>query len=108
MSIKTFRASDLAIEIDTETNGVMVLSGANLLWSRAGQKWTTEPPTEPGWYWGWKNHGAVEYFEVCQVAKRYSKSTGYYLCVLVVEHEDECDFDRFTHWLRIGAPEPPK
>lgn len=66
-------------------------------------QWTTEPPTEPGWYWGWKDHGAVEYFEVCEVAERYGK-----LCVMITNHEDECDLDQFTHWLRIEAPEVPK
>ena len=65
-------------------------------------EWTTDPPTEPGMFWGiHKREGLIP------------------VIVAPDPHEDgdlganmaNCFHDyleSFTHWMRIDAPEPPK
>jgi hypothetical protein len=73
-------------------------------------KWTTEKPTEPGWYYVYYNHKGwppkIEIFEV--------ESTGYPkpydLCIGKGQNGEMCikDTDAYTHWSKIELPEPPK
>jgi hypothetical protein len=66
-------------------------------------KWTTTPPTEPGWYWVRNIKGKIWCDEVF-------KKDG----VMCWWSEDENTFnsiilDYFTHWLGpLPPPEPPK
>lgn len=65
-------------------------------------KWTTEPPTEPGAYWGnatTRLGGGVFLVELV--------GDSLYLATTTF-NEDAVGFDDFTHWMRIDAPEPPK
>ena len=63
-------------------------------------QWTTEPPTEPGWYWAIRRRGGDP--EMAHVDRAEPDEL-----VVVLGHASyglhECDY-----WLRIEAPEPPK
>lgn len=65
-------------------------------------QWTTEPPTEPGWYWAMARDRYSQP-EIVEVIDRGG------LRALVVDCEGTVDLPNLaTHWLRIEAPEPPK
>lgn len=65
-------------------------------------EWTTEPPTEPGWYWVMRGHNQPT---VSLVRTLDGKLT-------VRLFGDGCDSwlhtPQFTHWMRVDTPEPPK
>lgn len=64
--------------------------------------WTTEPPTEPGAYWGMvcaKLGGSAVLVELVGESLYLATTTF---------NEDAVGFSDFTHWKRIDAPEPPK
>ena len=65
-------------------------------------EWTTEPPTEPGAYWGRvtaRLGGGIVLVELV--------GDSLYLATTTF-NEDAVGFDDFTHWMRIDVPEPPK
>jgi len=65
-------------------------------------RWTTTPPTEPGWYWAVFENKENE-IEIVEVVE----ST-----VLVAIRQEyqtiKWSLYQFSHWLRIEMPEMPK
>ena len=62
-------------------------------------EWTTDPPTEPGWYWIHFPSGAVECAKIDVI-----NSNG-----IPIEFADRWALERVTHWLGpLPTPEPPK
>lgn len=69
--------------------------------------WTTEPPTEPGWYWatprmveGWEDISP----QIAEVYKNLSDRLK-----VLFDGNDDFDLADFTHWLGpLPLPEPPK
>lgn len=67
--------------------------------------WTTEAPTESGWYWAW-NGRSVELCEVCPPSSSYLKHR---LWVYAVKRRRRnLPMSGFSHWLGpLPAPSSP-
>lgn len=65
-------------------------------------QWTTEPPTEPGWYWVRQGHN--------QPIVAWVRALDGKLRVKLFGNTYDSDVTErmFIAWLRIEAPEPPK
>lgn len=65
-------------------------------------QWTTDPPTEPGWYWVRQGHN--------QPIVAWVRALDGKLRVKLFGNAYDSDVTErmFIAWLRIEAPEPPK
>lgn len=77
---------------------------------RVGPQWTTEPPTEPGWYWAFdardKRCVMLEVWswsgEVCYCFVHDNGST------TEIESHGAYQWQDFSHFMRIEPPEVPE
>ena len=69
------------------------------------QEWTTTPPTELGWYWGFLSDRRLK----IRIVLIYWIGGGYSIHKPGFLYDWEPDLKRFTHWLGpLSIPEPPQ
>lgn len=71
-------------------------------------QWTTEPPTEPGWYWAAAVDGAGDEVDCILFATEVVRTTDGWLATPELTPLDVfADRKNITHWMRANPPAPP-
>lgn len=63
-------------------------------------QWTTEPPTDPGWYWVRQGHNQPIVAWVRELDRKMRVK------LFGNAYHNDVDEKMFTHWMKIEAPEP--
>lgn len=71
-------------------------------------KWTTTPPTEPGWYWATERHVALPKIVFARHVGTLDGGKGKPIFSIDEDGDIHSVFE-YTHWLGpLPVPEPPK
>lgn len=91
------------IGVDLATCGECEMAASIVAANEAAQpQWTTEPPTEPGWYWVRQGHNQPIVAWVRELDRKMRVK------LFGNAYHNDVDEKMFTHWMKIEAPEPPK
>lgn len=70
------------------------------------EEWTTEPPTQEGWYWA---AGEGLEIQLCNVVWNILDRDNARFQAMQAGNNDMLEFSEFTHWLGpLPVPEIPK
>lgn len=70
--------------------------------------WTTEKPTEPGWYWAFPDAKQNPEHEGWQIVRVWKSEPRSKLNVEIMGTARHTEFDEFVRWIGpISQPEPP-